>query len=315
MARRHWTLMVVPDDHSGIRQYRVSSRLVRAMLALALLVLGVLSTFSVGYFLLADHSAEAERLQQANVLLVQELEEIRTDLSLLESALDTLSDRDERYRLLANLEPLDEDVKLAGVGGPGSRTVQAAPLWQVDESLAEVAFETGDGLNALIRRARVLSSSWGEATAAMEQQVDVWQRTPSILPTGEVGYKSSGFTNSRLHPILNVRRPHKGIDVVARRGTPVVAAARGTVTYAGDTGGDYGYMIDVDHGRGIVTRYAHLARGSLTVKPGQQVERWQKIGEVGTTGLVTSPSIHYEVIVDGRPRNPDKFVLADVLQF
>ena len=64
-----------------------------------------------------------------------------------------------------------------------------------------------------------------------------------------------------------------------------------------------------------MTRYAHLARGSLTVRRGQQVERGEKMAEVGMTGLVTSPSIHYEVIVNGRPQDPDDFVLSDVLQF
>jgi murein DD-endopeptidase MepM/ murein hydrolase activator NlpD len=102
---------------------------------------------------------------------------------------------------------------------------------------------------------------------------------------------------------------------VARRGTPVVAAAKGRVVYAGNTRGDYGYMIDIDHGNGVITRYAHLAASSLVVRRGQTVERWQKIAEVGSTGLVTSPSIHYEVIVNGRAVDPDEYVLSDVLRF
>jgi murein DD-endopeptidase MepM/ murein hydrolase activator NlpD len=73
--------------------------------------------------------------------------------------------------------------------------------------------------------------------------------------------------------------------------------------------------VDIDHGRGVVTRYAHLAKGSLVVKRGQTVERWEKMAEVGMTGLVTSPSLHYEVIVGGRAQDPDKYVMPDVLRF
>ncbi len=305
--------MVVPDDHSVVRQYRLSSGLVKLGAAAAALVLVVLSGFSTAYFVADAEETESTRMERTNALLVREIEEVRSEVATLEGALDELSSKDERYRLLANLEPLDEDVKLAGVGGPGSRTVEANPLWAVDRPLAALAFRTNQELEGLIRRAQVLSSSWDEVTGAMEEQVDLWERTPSILPTS--GYKSSGFSTNRMHPILNVRRPHKGIDVVARRGTAVVAAAKGTVTYAGNTGGDYGYMVDIDHGNGVVTRYAHLGRGSVVARVGQKVERWAKIGEVGTTGLVTSPSVHYEVIVDGRARNPDKYVLADVLRF
>lgn len=305
--------MVVPDDHSGVKQYRLSYRAVRNTLTTVGVVLVALVSLSAGFFVQEDQRQDAKRLSRANSLLVEELEAIRTDLGVLESSLGQLSRRDEQYRLLANLEPMDEDVKLAGVGGPGTRTVEESPLWQVDRSMAEVTFGTGEELNALIRRSEVLASSWHEATRAMETQVDIWERTPSILPTR--GYKSSGFSRNRMHPILNVRRPHKGIDIVARRGTPVVAAAKGTVTYAGNTGGDYGYMVDIDHGRGVVTRYAHLAKGSVVVRRGQTVDRWQKIAEVGATGLVTSPSTHYEVVVNGQARDPDQYVLADVIQF
>ncbi len=305
--------MVVPDDHSVVKQYRLSSRMVRLGAAIAALVLLILSGFSTAYFVADAEQTESGRLERANALLVREIEEVRSEVATLEGALDELSSKDERYRLLANLEPLDEDVKLAGVGGPGARTLESDPLWQVDRPLAVLAFDTDQELEGLIRRAQLLSSSWDEVTGAMKDQIDLWERTPSILPTS--GYKSSGFSPNRMHPILNVRRPHKGIDLVARRGTAVVAAAKGRVTYAGNTGGDYGYMVDIDHGHGVITRYAHLARGSVVARVGQQVDRWEKIAEVGKTGLVTAPSVHYEVIVNGRARDPDKYVLADVLQF
>ncbi|MGK7313339.1 MAG: M23 family metallopeptidase [Candidatus Longimicrobiales bacterium M2_2A_002] len=308
--------MVVPDDRAGVKQYRLSERRLYIGLGAVAVVFVLMAAFSVGFLLQESQRQEAERLAEANSLLVEEIGEIRQEMSSLETTLGELSQKDERYRLLANLEPLDEDVKLAGIGGPGSRTVEEGELWEVDRSLAELTFGTTEDLTTLIRRAELLSASWAEATDAMAEQVDVWERTPSILPTGEEpSYVSSGFSRDRLHPILNVRRPHEGLDIVARRGTPVVAAAKGRVIYAGNSGGDFGYMVDIDHGEGVITRYAHLAKESLVVRRGQTVERWQKLAEVGSTGLVTSPSIHYEVLVNGRATDPDEFVLSDVLRF
>lgn len=307
--------MVVPDDQSQVRQYRLSDRWIRSGVSGAVLVFAVLSSLSAGFFVKEDQRREAERLARANELLVAELEGIRSDMVSLETSLASLSDKDEQYRLLANLEPLDDDVKLAGVGGPGSRTVEANPLWSVDQSLADMTFGTAEDLDALIRRAQVLASSWEEASDALGEQVDLWERTPSITPVAGQSWLSSRFTRNRMHPILNVSRPHKGIDIVAQRGTSVVAAAKGTVVYAGNTGGDYGWMVDIDHGNGVRTRYAHLAKSSVVVQRGQVVERWQKVAEVGSTGLVTSPSLHYEVLVHGRATDPEDFVLSDVLQF
>ncbi len=313
MARRHWTLMVVPDDQSCVRQYRLSSRSLRTALLVTAGALILLVSLAAGFFVEEGQRNEAERLERTNALLQSQLETIRSDMSVLQNSLAELSAKDERYRLLANLDPLDEDVKKAGVGGPGTRTVEEMPLWHVDRILAREAFGASADVRSLVRRARVLVASWDEATESMETQVDAWERTPSIMPT--TGYETSGFSYSRLHPILNVRRPHKGIDIVAKRGTPVVAAAKGTVAFAGDTHGEYGWMVEIDHGNGMSTRYAHLAKGSVLVEPGQLVERWQKLAEVGSTGMVTAPSTHYEVLVRGRPVDPDKFVIGDVLRF
>jgi murein DD-endopeptidase MepM/ murein hydrolase activator NlpD len=313
MARRHWTIMVVPDDQHGVRQYRLSSRAIESAAGGLIMALVVLMTAGASVVARPGPGGDAEQLARANELLVREVIDIRREMSNLESALMELSGRDERYRILANLEPLDEDVKRAGVGGPGTRTLQASRLWQVDRSLAELTFGTSEELSALTRRAHVLAASWAEATGALRDQIEIWETTPSIYPVK--GYKTSGFTQRRLHPILGVHRPHNGVDIAARRGTPVVATARGTVTFAGNTGNDFGYMVDIDHGNGIVTRYAHLARGSIRVRVGQAVARWDQIADVGATGLVTAPSVHYEVIVDGRPRNPDQFVVSEVPRF
>ncbi|MCS6987831.1 MAG: M23 family metallopeptidase [Sphingomonadaceae bacterium] len=105
----------------------------------------------------------------------------------------------------------------------------------------------------------------------------------------------------RFHPILGFSRLHQGVDFAAPTGTPVVASAAGRVTLAGWSGG-YGQVVEVDHGRGLKTRYAHLSR--IDVRPGQAVGQGQRIGAVGSTGLSTGPHLHYEVWRDGRAVNP-----------
>ncbi len=112
--------------------------------------------------------------------------------------------------------------------------------------------------------------------------------------------RSSGF-GMRFHPILGYSRMHQGIDFAAPSGTPVLASAAGKVVMAGWSGG-YGNVIALQHGRNMVTRYAHLSR--ISVKVGDTVAQGQRIGAVGSTGLSTGPHLHYEVWVDGKPVNP-----------
>ena len=101
-----------------------------------------------------------------------------------------------------------------------------------------------------------------------------------------------------------MRTFHEGIDFPAQRGTTVTAAASGKVIFAGVHPG-YGKMVDVDHGNGLVTRYAHASK--LLVKEGDLVLRGQAIAKVGTTGRSTGPHLHYEVRLNGTPQNPARF--------
>ncbi len=103
---------------------------------------------------------------------------------------------------------------------------------------------------------------------------------------------SSGFSYSRYHPILKRRRPHLGIDFAAPRGTPVLASANGTVTFAGRKGG-FGNLVKLRHPNGFQTAYGHLSR--ILVKAGRKVAQGDVIGRVGSTGLATGPHLDYRV--------------------
>ena len=114
------------------------------------------------------------------------------------------------------------------------------------------------------------------------------------------GRLTSGF-GSRFHPVLGSARFHKGVDLAAPSGTPIVAAADGRIVSAGWHGG-YGRQVAIAHGGGVQSSYSHMSR--IAASAGEAVRRGQVIGYVGSTGLSTGPHLHYEVYKNGRPVNP-----------
>ena len=133
----------------------------------------------------------------------------------------------------------------------------------------------------------------------------------SILTTSPVpGVESSGF-GWRRHPILRYVKFHKGTDFRADRGTPVFAAGTGKVAFAGVKDG-YGKVVFVDHGGGVVTRYAHLS--SIDVREGALLEAATRLGRVGATGRATGPHLHFEVRLEGRPVDPNVAMQVAALQ-
>ncbi|MDE2227615.1 MAG: M23 family metallopeptidase [Alphaproteobacteria bacterium] len=130
-------------------------------------------------------------------------------------------------------------------------------------------------------------------------------RMPFAAPL--VRYAISSPFGPRRDPFDGERAFHTGIDLEADLGDPVFSTAPGVVDFAGFDGA-YGRMIEIDHGNGIRTRFAHLSR--ILVRPGDRVVAHQRIGLLGSTGRSTGPHLHYEVRVDGRPVNPAKFLAA-----
>lgn len=169
---------------------------------------------------------------------------------------------------------------------------------------------TLDELNAVLalidESARQGEDMFTVIEARLSEQKLQAMMVPNQRPVDE-GYVGSGF-GFRIDPITGRRALHTGLDFAAEKGTPILAAAAGVVIVA-EYHPAYGKMVDIDHGGGLVTRYAHASR--LDVAKGDLVKRGQKIAEVGSTGRSTGPHLHFEVLVNDRPQNPARF-LADL---
>ncbi len=302
MAKRRWTLVLVPHGSEPSRIVEVSYGVLRvaASAAAGFLVLVLLA----GYATLSHTTdlSRTARLQQENQDLAREIGELNGRLSTLADTLTRISQRDARIRVLANLEPIDPQVLAAGIGGPAATNLGLAGMTGIARRSAEVRID----LSALIRRANLLASSFKEAADSLAYHSARLAATPSIMPTQ--GWLSSAFSSMRAHPVLHIARPHEGIDVSAPMGSPIEAPAAGIVTDAGWESG-YGNTVTIEHGFGIETKFAHASK--LLVRTGQRVSRGQRIALVGNSGLATGPHLHYEVHVKGRPVDPLKYVLPD----
>lgn len=200
----------------------------------------------------------------------------------------------ERVSGLAGIAPKEFDFKQPpGRGGLApsaqSRTSSLPELQLALASLSEQADRHADYFDVV-------------ASTLLDRRIED-RRVPRVLPVA-TGYDASGF-GWRFDPFTGRRSPHDGVDFSAPAGTPIVAAAGGVVA-AAEWHAEYGNLIDLDHGNGLKTRYAHASR--LLVKPGDLVKPGQQIALVGSTGRSTGAHLHFEVHVDGVPQNPNRFL-------
>ncbi len=304
MSKHRWTIIVVPQGSSASKIIEVSYTALKLVgsVAVAATVLALL----LGYATIrrSVNLARSDRLEQENVRLANELNLLHGRLSGLTDTVSALEIRDTELRLLANLDPIDPQVHAAGIGGPRP---PESPARAETELVARAGLVQVD-LNALIRRANLLATSFREAGDSLADHTERLAATPSILPTA--GWLSSAFSRMREHPILHEARPHEGLDLSAPMGTPIEAPANGTVMQVGWEAG-YGNMVVIDHGYGIVTKFAHASR--ILVRVGERVRRGDRIALVGNTGLSTGPHLHYEVHVNGRAVDPRRYILPAVV--
>jgi len=204
------------------------------------------------------------------------------------------AERTERLRGALRMAGIDPTTAATQTPGPSG-----GPLIEADAPQALATALPVDP--AFARRVRDAAGELAEANALASAAA----RLPIAAPTANA-YRTSGY-GFRFDPFTGRAAFHPGLDFAGPRMTPVRATAAGTVTFSGQRAG-YGRVVEVDHGRGFKTRYAHLA--SIAVRPGQAVAAGDRLGGMGSTGRSTGTHLHYEVWLNGRAQNPERFVRA-----
>ena len=312
MTNQRWTFLCVSEDERPVRQFTIPARALRYLPSWAAAVVTALAALVMIVAIDGSARLEVVKIQGEKAAISREVEAIRTRVSQMEGSLDRFIENDERFRLVAGLDPIDTEIFEVGVGGPGMTTLESDPMWETDPLAAEGVFAASYDLGAIERRASLLSESMAEAMERLLENYARASATPSIMPTAGTlaGTLSSSFSQARPHPIFHELMPHVGIDLSAVEGTPIQATANGVVTYAGYKVG-YGLTVDVDHGFGMMTRYAHASR--TVFDRGQEVSRGDVVAYVGHSGTVTGSHLHYEVWVDGEAQDPTEFILPGTI--
>jgi murein DD-endopeptidase MepM/ murein hydrolase activator NlpD len=208
---------------------------------------------------------------------------------------------DHKLRVMVNLETSEDNPQFLGIGGSDPTVLN--PDYTVEKAhkkLVRLMHHSLDNLNTEIS---VQIQDKAELYRFLQEQKSMLACTPSIWVTK--GWVSSDF-GYRISPFTDEREFHKGLDISARMKTVIIAPADGVVSTVGRTHG-YGRMLHINHGYGLKTVYAHLAKSLVT--KGKYVKRGQKIALMGNTGRTTGPHLHYEVHLNGVPVNPLRYIL------
>lgn len=272
--------------------------------AATVLVLGM--AFALGFATrganaaaLAEIDTLREHLAQQNVELAQAREEAQVEINALAARLaeiqahsNRLNALGERLTRIGKLEDGEFDFDTLPPLGGADEHGEAVPMTDLTGRLNGVAAELKHSGNQLELLEALM----------LDRDVDL-NLMPSGLPTTG-GYASSGF-GRRLHPISGLAQHHAGMDFAGPRGTPILSVADGVVIFSGRDGG-YGNKIQVDHGNGYVTLYAHNHRNLVQV--GDRVRAGDKIAEMGRTGSATGDHVHFEVWRNGVAVNPRQYL-------
>jgi murein DD-endopeptidase MepM/ murein hydrolase activator NlpD len=301
MASKKATILFLPGGSNKVRKIKISSGFIRIFLIIFVLI-------SIGIcWLINDYKKIKAQIPQLNSLKKEnriqkiQLVALSRKISKINKEMVKLQEFDQKLRIMTNLNPSEKQEQFLGLGGSNLNTLN--PDYQFEEVYKELIYQTHKSLENLETEIAVTSRSQAELSKFLREQKSILACTPSIRPTN--GWFSSGF-GYRISPFTNLREFHKGLDIATRIGTPIIAPADGLVVFAGREG-NFGRMVAINHGYNLMTRYGHLHK--FRVRKGQHVKRGQVIGEVGNTGRCTGPHLHYEVLLNGVPVNPLRYIL------
>lgn len=279
----------------------------RKFVFLVLFFSTLISFLIFGTFFLVNEiinpDAKLTELKSENRALANKLSDALNKYDELEGELKELQNQNNYLRLAVNLEPLNEQDREVGTGGGVFNEIPVSN----SEDIQKIVNALNLKIDRVSSEIKFEKNNYMEISNTLEKNKLLYDAIPAIKPAyGPYGDRFG----MRRHPILKIRRMHSGLDILVNTGTPVYAPGGGKVVFAGRRGG-YGRTIEIDHGFGYKTIYAHLKK--ILVKRGQRVTRGDKIALSGNSGkLSTGPHLHYEVRHNGIALNPRNFIFDDV---
>jgi murein DD-endopeptidase MepM/ murein hydrolase activator NlpD len=299
--KEYFTLMFLPGPNARVRTLSISKSVIKTV---AYSLIGVVA---VSLYLLYEYNDVKDKvweLQSAREELKQQKAQVQNfALTLLDykRQMFRLRDLDTKLRRAVSLGPRDKAQQVLGIGGPdelGLQNLANMGEKKQDEVLKEMHQELSQLKGAALKQ----EASLQLLIEYFEDKRSLYASTPSVWPVR--GWVTSHFGN-RTSPFSGILKFHEGMDIAAQTGTPVLSPADGVVIKA-SFGTGYGNMVEISHGYGIKTLFAHNSR--LNVKAGQRIKRGDVIAYVGDSGSSTGPHLHYEVRVNGLPVNPARYM-------
>ncbi len=302
------TFLILSTSGSPSRQLTFSRGFLGFLILLLLVGSAGVGWMATDYLRFREAGFNNVQLEKELALRMEELQIQRRqvhnfaqNINELKSKLVALNDFEKKIRIIANIERSPEHTGLFGVGGSipedldthvsleESHNSLVREMHEQAEQLEIAGFKQESGFSSLLKH--------------LEDQRNLLACTPAIRPadgwvTSRFGYRESPFTG--------MREFHKGLDIANRHGTPIRAPADGVVAFVSRKG-LLGNVLVIDHGHGFVTRFGHINKALK--KRGDTVKRGEIIAEMGNSGRSTGPHVHYEVMMNGVPVNPEKYIL------
>lgn len=230
---------------------------------------------------------------------------LQHELEFIDLAIEELQINDHELREILELKELPQEIREAGIGGNG----QIIDLRDQNLIFEELILEGYQKVNKLKAQLAIQGLSLDTLSKYATARDLYWSHIPAIQPVDHKDLRRfSPIYGMRLNPVLGKWMPHRGLDFMGDRGTPVYATGNGEVILAQMTYGGFGNLVVIDHGYGYKSRYAHLNRiHPFNVKKGDKIKRGQVIGYMGNTGRSAGIHLHYEILKDNIQVNPMGF--------
>ena len=303
-AKDKYTFIFIPDVTGEFKRVSISKLIVKGFFILGLASLAGLGYFSNYVLEKSEGLEELRSLQSSSVSQKREIQKFTQKLKQLEAQLVRLEQFDKKLRVITALETQPGKDSDFGTGGPDQDAMVSfsSASKQYTQSLID---SLNSDVDLMKDRAETQEISFFELDEFFKEQSSLFSHTPSIWPTR--GWVTSAF-GYRRSPFTGLREMHEGLDVATQLNSPITAPANAVVIRVGYHRG-YGKMVELNHGYGVVTRYGHCSKN--LVKVGQRVKRGETVALVGSTGRSTGPHLHYEVLLNGVPVNPYRYILEE----